>query len=91
MKKTILAIGTLLLLSIVFSGCLEGNASEPRLFIIDKNVSDINVTKKCSGSFGLAANGSCYSFGGDVNSDLDGGFANSVYLPTQHVDGGAAT
>jgi hypothetical protein len=29
----------------------------------------------------------------DLNlfSDLDGGFANSVYLPVQHIDGGAAT
>jgi hypothetical protein len=26
----------------------------------------------------------------NVFSDLDGGFANSIYLPSQHVDGGGA-
>lgn len=52
-----------------FSGCVD----QPTILLKqDANVSDINVMEQCTGEFGLAASGVCYSFagafgGGDLN------------------------
>ncbi len=46
-----------------------------KLYVRGETTTEIDLTEMGSGS-------------GDIN--VDGGFANSVYLPTQNIDGGDA-
>jgi hypothetical protein len=77
MKKTMLLIALLFF-------CLNTVAffDDQSIYIFpkqDKNVDDINVLLRCTGTLGLAANGACYSFGGSGDYNVSWVDLNAVF------------
>lgn len=90
MKKTFF-FGLLCFLLVFVSGCTSqtGKLSEAAPI----QVSQVNQLFAKSGQIGVADGNGILNFF-DANAlgsgNLDGGFANSVYLASQHTDGGDA-
>jgi hypothetical protein len=78
---SLLIIGSIFAM-LFLGGCVFQN-SKPNFRDTDVN-GDLNIVNG-----NIYVNGAIVT-GLDANGDWDGGFANSVYLPTQYVDGGNA-